>query len=153
MPSRLTVLKPSNANVTEYVPGRKSTTRYCPVASVLTDRTFSIRTGLATSTVTPGSTPPDTSLTTPVIAPCAAAGADMKNVRARIPRATIASRIPSPSVDRQAACGIGAECVRRAQHLEYTTRGNSSELCHASWGKRTRFSQPAAATVRELGQA
>src|SRR6185295_13225004 len=37
----------------------------------MTDRTFSIRTGLAASTVTPGNTPPDASLTTPVIAACA----------------------------------------------------------------------------------
>ena len=57
------------------MPGRKSTTRYCPVPSVVTVRTFSIRTGLATSTVTPGSTPPDASLTTPVMAACARAAA------------------------------------------------------------------------------
>src|SRR6185295_9812272 len=37
----------------------------------MTDRTFSIRTGLAASTVTPGNTPPEASLTTPVIAACA----------------------------------------------------------------------------------
>ena len=79
MPSRLTVLKPVNENVTAYVPGRKSTTRYCPVASLMTDRTFSIRTGLAASTVTPGSTAPDTSLTTPVIAPCARTAAGKSN--------------------------------------------------------------------------
>src|SRR5688572_18213981 len=42
--------------------------RYWPEASVATDRTFSISTGLAASTVTPGNTPPDASLTTPVIA-------------------------------------------------------------------------------------
>src|SRR5712691_1655775 len=79
MPSRLTVLKPASEIVTEYVPGRRSTTRYCPVASVVTDRTFSIRTGLATSTVTPGSTPPDVSLTRPVIAACAKAAAGKSN--------------------------------------------------------------------------
>ena len=42
--------------------------RYWPVSSVATDRTFSIRTGLAASTVTPGKTPPEASRTTPVIA-------------------------------------------------------------------------------------
>src|SRR4029453_18627568 len=46
---------------------------------VSTDRTFSMRTGLAASTVTPGSTAPDTSLTTPVIAPCAKAAAGRSN--------------------------------------------------------------------------
>src|SRR4029434_2376300 len=71
MPSRLTVLKPGSENVTEYVPGRRSTIRYWPVASLMTERTFSISAGLAASTVTPGSTPPDASLTTPVIAACA----------------------------------------------------------------------------------
>ena len=59
MPSRLTVLKPGSVNVTVYVPGRRSTTRYWPEPSVVTDRTFSISAGLAASTVTPGSTAPD----------------------------------------------------------------------------------------------
>src|SRR5215475_11677756 len=45
--------------------------RYWPVASVTTDRTLSIRAGLAASTRTPGRTPPELSLTTPVIAACA----------------------------------------------------------------------------------
>src|SRR5437762_6408324 len=44
-----------------------------PVASVMTDRTFSISAGLAASTLTPGSTPPELYLTTPVIAACAKA--------------------------------------------------------------------------------
>ena len=41
--------------------------------SVIAVRVFSISTGLATSTVTPGSTAPDASLTTPAIATCAQA--------------------------------------------------------------------------------
>src|SRR5687767_4868631 len=41
--------------------------RYCPLPSVTTVRTFSINTGLVTSTVTPGSTAPDASRTTPAI--------------------------------------------------------------------------------------
>src|SRR5688572_19991714 len=40
--------------------------RYCPVSSVTPDRTFSMSAGLAASTVTPGSTPPDASRTVPV---------------------------------------------------------------------------------------
>ena len=47
--------------------------RYWPVSSLTTVRTFSIRTGLAASTVMPGNTAPDVSLTTPVMAPCAEA--------------------------------------------------------------------------------
>src|SRR5438046_908916 len=45
--------------------------RYWPVPSVTTERTFSISTGLAASTVTPGRIAPDASLTTPVMAACA----------------------------------------------------------------------------------
>src|SRR5215467_4924101 len=71
MPSRLTVLKPVNVNVTAYVPGRKSTMRYWPEPSDTAERVFSMRAGLATSTVTPGRTAPDVSFTTPVIDACA----------------------------------------------------------------------------------
>src|SRR5712691_7293257 len=51
---------------------------YWPSASVTTDRTRSINAELDASTVTPGSTPPDESLTTPAMppAPCAHAGLD-----------------------------------------------------------------------------
>src|SRR5688572_7147814 len=41
--------------------------RNCPDPSVVTDRTFSIRAGLAASTVTPGSTAPEVSRTVPAI--------------------------------------------------------------------------------------
>src|SRR5262245_17598813 len=67
MPSRLSVVKPARLKVTTYVPGRTSTILYCPSPSVTTVRTFSIRAGLAASTITPGSTAPDVSLTTPAI--------------------------------------------------------------------------------------
>ena len=42
---------------------------YRPSSSVTTARTFSMRTGLAASTVTPGNTAPDVSLTTPAKVP------------------------------------------------------------------------------------
>ena len=71
MPSRFTTLKPVRLKETAYVPGRRSTILYCPEASVVTERTFSINSGLAASTVTPGITAPDVSLTTPAIALCA----------------------------------------------------------------------------------
>ena len=41
--------------------------RYWPLPSVTAERTFSISAGLAASTVTPGSTAPEVSFTTPVI--------------------------------------------------------------------------------------
>src|SRR5262249_45543301 len=45
--------------------------RYCPAASLVAVRVFSIRTGLDASTVAPGSTAPDESLTVPARATCA----------------------------------------------------------------------------------
>src|SRR5689334_22942468 len=53
--------------------------RYWPVSLLTTERTFSINAGLAASTVTPGRTPPETSLTTPVMAACAKAAAGRSN--------------------------------------------------------------------------
>src|SRR5436190_18882921 len=47
--------------------------RYWPLPSVTAVRTFSISTGLAASTVTPGRTAPDASFTTPAIDACAKA--------------------------------------------------------------------------------
>src|SRR5580765_2292849 len=66
-PSRFTVLKPVNVNVTEYVPGTRLTILYWPAASVTTVRTRSMSDGLAASTVTPGMTAPVASLTTPAM--------------------------------------------------------------------------------------
>src|SRR3990170_5189508 len=42
-------------------------TRYCPPLWVTAERDCSVSAGLDTSTVTPGSTPPEVSLTTPAI--------------------------------------------------------------------------------------
>ena len=64
-PSCFKVENPVSVNVTVYVPGSRLSMRYCPVASVVADRVFSISTGLDASTVTPGSTAPDASLTVP----------------------------------------------------------------------------------------
>src|SRR5579864_4287692 len=49
------------------MPVGNDTNLYWPSPSVTTVRTFSIRAGLAASTLTPGSTAPDVSLTTPAI--------------------------------------------------------------------------------------
>ena len=65
--SRTTVWKPVRVKVTLYVPWRRSTIVYRPLASVTADFDFSISAGLAASMVTPGSTPPDSSLTVPAI--------------------------------------------------------------------------------------
>src|SRR6266849_9254919 len=63
--SRLNVENPASVNVTRYVPGCRLSMRYCPVASVVAVRVLSISTGLDASTVTPGSTALEASLTVP----------------------------------------------------------------------------------------
>src|SRR4029453_16536606 len=85
IPSRLTMVKPVSLNVREYAPGLRPVIRYCPAPSVTAERTFSMRAGLDASTVTPGSTPPDSSLTVPVRVPCenATAGSRRAAVRNR----------------------------------------------------------------------
>src|SRR5687768_5337824 len=53
--STRTVCNPGNPHVNVLVPGRRSTTRYCPRASVTLDWTPPMSAGLEISTVTPGS--------------------------------------------------------------------------------------------------
>src|SRR5215472_10353103 len=65
--------------------------RYSPRSSVTAERTFSIKTGLEASTVTPGKTAPDVSVTSPEIVaalvPWLAAGDGRRsNARTRRPR-------------------------------------------------------------------
>ena len=86
-PSRLTLLKPVSVNVTAYTPARRSTMRYWPLPSVTAERVFSIRAGLDASTVTPGSTAPEASLTTPVMEAWAnaAAGTSTSNAKTAKP--------------------------------------------------------------------
>src|SRR6185436_7051469 len=64
---------PGSVNVTEYMPGRRSTTRYWPDSLLVADRVRSMSAGLVASIVTPGSTAPLVSLTTPAMALCALA--------------------------------------------------------------------------------
>src|SRR5439155_5818683 len=84
-PSRLIVLNPASVSVTLYTPGGRLMNRYCPDPSVTTERVLSMSTGLANSTVTPGRTAFDVSLTTPVIdpCPCAYAAAGTNSTAAR----------------------------------------------------------------------
>src|SRR5262245_41490813 len=51
---------------------------YCPVPSATTERVFSINAGLEASTVTPGSSAPEASLTTPAMDPCACASVEKR---------------------------------------------------------------------------
>ena len=86
MPSRRTGLKPGSDAVTVYVPGRRSTMRNWPTPSVMATRIFSMRTGLAASTVTPGSTAPELSRTLPARVACANADIGRRITKARSPR-------------------------------------------------------------------
>src|SRR5437870_9642644 len=81
--------------------------RYCPAPSVTAVRTFSIRTGLAASTLTPGSTPPDSSLTVPVRVPCANAADGSRRAAIRIKMAFDAQRMV---VLLQYGVGSGIQC-------------------------------------------
>jgi len=92
IPSRLTVLNPDKENVTEYVPGRRSTMLYRPAPAVIAVRVFSISAGLAASTVTPGSTAPDESCTSPEILACAEANAGRQRMPAAITRSSALAR-------------------------------------------------------------
>src|SRR5882672_11759938 len=75
--------------------------RYWPVSSLTTDLTFSIKTGLAASTVTPGSTAPDVSRTTPVMAACAYAAAGNSKKPTTIAAAFETSLFIAPLLDRR----------------------------------------------------
>src|SRR5436309_8934797 len=67
---------------------------YSPFSSVDVVRTFSIRAGLDASTTTPGSTPPDVSLTTPAMAPALVPWAN-----ARLGVSHSAATIAKPTLD------------------------------------------------------
>ena len=67
-PSRTTVPKPVSENASLYTPGRIASKRYRPWLSVTVVFEPSIIAGLVTSTLTPGSTPPESSVSKPTIA-------------------------------------------------------------------------------------
>jgi hypothetical protein len=70
--------------------------------SVTADRTFSIKTGLAASTVTPGSTAPDVSLTVPataLVCASATAGTSASSTAPKVSRANM--RMPNLLLDKQ----------------------------------------------------
>src|SRR5581483_5646948 len=70
--------------------------RYCPVPPVTTVRTFSMSAALAASTVTPGSTAPDASLTCPAIDACADADTAHPRSTAKNAASFTSRRIPEP---------------------------------------------------------
>ena len=102
IPSRRWLLNPVNVNVTTYAPGRRSSSWYRPLPSVCVVRTFSISTSLAASTVTPGNTAPELSLTVPVSDACAYATAGIMSRHATTSTALTRTRMlpPPAAADR-----------------------------------------------------
>src|SRR5216684_615811 len=93
---------------------------YCPELSVITDRTLSINAGLEASTVTPGSTAPDVSLTTPpmaLVCADATAGSRASSATPQTMRANV--RMLSLLLEKRCARPIGrvAQCTCRADTL------------------------------------
>src|SRR5215831_5864211 len=100
------------------MPGLRSMIRYWPVPSVTTVRDFSMSTGLAASTLTPGSTAPDASLTRPAIAGWENAGTERSN-NARTTDPVARARITASDL----LCHVGK---RKFCAPDYGTRGQRS---------------------------
>src|SRR5437773_9059487 len=108
------------------MPGRRFSILYVPLASVVAERTFSIKAGLLASTVTPGNTAPVASFTVPANALCACAVAGSAS-HASTTTKTIAIRLLAtiPVLLSHAAtdAGCARERLQRGRtgiHLEIT---------------------------------
>src|SRR5678816_2605546 len=112
IPVRSTVLNPGSVNLTVKVPGRRSTMRYCPLPSVSAVRTFSISAGLDASTVTPGSTAPDPSLTVPLIDACA---------KTAVGRQSIASTTTAHTPENRILVTLRLECLSSCRTVYLVT--------------------------------
>src|SRR5262249_15479179 len=97
--------------------------RYWPVPSVTAVRVFSIKTGLAASTTTPGSTAPDGSRTVPVSVACAKSGAG----RSRNPRKARLFLTVRMGVTLQNVPTRRKNCDRRPENSTRSTRVKASE--------------------------
>src|SRR5215467_9285644 len=108
--------------------------RYWPLPSLTAVLTFSIRTGLLASTVAPGSTAPDVSLTVPVRATCADARA---GTRARPARTNTILRstdiIPSSQYGVVQASVVTAEHAASGFELARYFRGVGSRGSIQDW--------------------
>src|SRR5439155_23698082 len=104
---------------------------YRPSPSVTTLRVFSMRTGLAASTVTPGKTAPDESFTTPAMVLCAdaAAGRSVSSARPIQKRANVNPRIVFSFVGTE-EWGSAARLVRRPLPHIVVSRGARCKLNH-----------------------
>src|SRR5213594_3398133 len=109
---------------------------YTPWPSVTAVRTFSISAGLAASTVTPGSTAPDASLTTPLMVACANAttGSNKTNPNAA-PTLPILSTAP-PLFCRVSAGLLASALDARGKQLHAVDRIRPDGVEHLPVGTR-----------------
>src|SRR5258706_1475299 len=91
--------------------------RYRPCASVTTERTCSINAGLLASTVTPGSTPPEGSRTTPVRLLCAHATAGAQTTAQTTKEVVDSDRIRSPATVNGPPLASHEQVARRGPRL------------------------------------
>src|SRR4030095_950185 len=138
MPSRFTDEKPGSVNVTVHTPGRKSVSLYWPGASVVAVRTRSISAGLAASTVTPGSTAPLVSRTTPAMpvvcanATCvettyAKAAMQDRRTYLRIATSLVESKVTLPPLAPVSRSQLSKDCDGSAHSSIW--RAPRSDLC------------------------
>src|SRR5215467_9322410 len=126
--SRLTVLKPVSVNVTVYEPGSNSVSRYCPVLSVTALRDFSISAELAASTVTPGSTAPDESFTTPASVACANAEAGTAASQRKRQTTLFTADIYPPTLhQRQYVCETACSDLRLVERVKRSCEVQKTE--------------------------
>src|SRR5262245_34693266 len=95
---------------------------YAPLASVVADRTCSIKTGLAASTVTPGSTAPVASFTTPANALCARAAVGSASSAASMPTDTSVLLIIRPPLLAPKASGYNTAMVGPIVRTRHSSR-------------------------------
>src|SRR6185369_17293345 len=139
MSSRLTVLNPGSVKLREYVPGRSRSILYWPLPSVTTVRTFSMSAGLAASTVTPGSTAPDVSLTTPAMDACAYADDETIVAADKTMNATLRYRLTFLLLPRYRCENLGN---RKGHHAVQPHVGDVQFFLLRIDGDRKRLLQP-----------
>src|SRR5688500_17560779 len=138
MLSRCCLPKPSNEKLTEYVPTGRLVSRYCPAASVVAERVFSMSAGLVTSTSTPGITPPCASRTVPAIWPCWAKADIGRRIRSAATSVTF--------TQRDIAIPLRGESPPRALVLRLAPQGVKGIVkiqlnhCKNDWDQRRRNS-------------
>src|SRR4029450_12034271 len=109
---------------------------YCPPPSVTTERVFSIKAGLEASTVTPGSSAPEESLTTPAIDPCACASVERRRTTATTSDPSQSGfMLPPAEVARGSRINtdVTSLCAGRYHGMQGPARGKYSSAKRQRW--------------------